>query len=307
MRASDEIIQQFGKGTGSIAIVLDCSGSMKFDGDHSKWPNAKKALNRVLKESVPKGTGSVSGPSASFPRASLSTPRARCIRGDYTQDQLNTATADDAEPERTITCQRPMAPWDPAQADMVSALLDRINPYFHTPLVEAMERAATSDLSKARGLKNLLVLTDGADDRFKQSRALNTEGKIEIPEFLAKQFRSRGIRITVVYFRSSGLDANEKKAEEEDLQKARRNFEEPLQKLDLPGQFIEARDVTQLIESLRTGLEQKLVCQILKADKNPAGDEPLDVTRLKGGPAEVVDRGAGYWFLYASRPCRPHV
>ena len=28
VRASDEIIRQFGKGTGSIAIVLDCSGSM---------------------------------------------------------------------------------------------------------------------------------------------------------------------------------------------------------------------------------------------------------------------------------------
>ena len=132
---------------------------------------------------------------------------------------------------------------------MVSALLDRLNPYFHTPLVEAIERAATSDLTKARGLKNLLVLTDGADDRFERSRALNPEGKIKIPEFLSQRFGSRGIRgirITVVYFRSSGLAADENKAEEEELRIARKNFEEPLQKLELPGQFIEAKDVNQL-------------------------------------------------------------
>ena len=56
MRTSDAIFRQFGEGTGSIAIVLDCSGSMLSDGDGSKWPNAKAALHQVLKESVPKGT-----------------------------------------------------------------------------------------------------------------------------------------------------------------------------------------------------------------------------------------------------------
>ena len=145
-----------------------------------------------------------------------------------------------------------------------------------------MGRAATTDLTKTRGLKNLLVLTDGDDNRFKQSRALNPEGKIDIPEFLAQKFRDAGIRVTVVYFRSSGLEADEKKAEEEELRMARKNFEEPLQKLESPGQFIEAKNLGQLSESLRAGLEQKLVCQILMADKTPAGDEPLDVTRSKG-------------------------
>ena len=56
VRSSQPIIDRFGAGNGSIAIVLDCSGSMITDGDGSKWPKAKAALKQVLKESVPKGT-----------------------------------------------------------------------------------------------------------------------------------------------------------------------------------------------------------------------------------------------------------
>lgn len=284
MRASDEIIQQFGKGTGSIAIVLDCSGSMRFDGDRSKWPNAKKALKRVLKD-VPNGTRLSLWTFSQLADGIPVNAEGNLVGTLAGAGQNDIVNADNAEPERTIKCQRPMAAWDASQADQVSALLDGLNPFFHTPLVEAMQRTATSDLTRGRGLKNLLVLTDGADDRFKQSRILNPQGNLEIPDFLVQNFNSpemRGIRITVVYFRSSGLDPDQKKTEEEELKTARKNFEEPLQKLQLPGQFIEAKNVEQLEESLRAGLDQRLVCQILKPGNTPAGDEPLDVTRSKG-------------------------
>ena len=47
VRADPEIIRTFGEGTGSIAIVLDCSGSM-VSPDPNKFTQAKEALTQVL-------------------------------------------------------------------------------------------------------------------------------------------------------------------------------------------------------------------------------------------------------------------
>ena len=113
------------------------------------------------------------------------------------------------------------------------------------------------------------MLTDGKDSRFDKSQALNPGDKLTIPEFLAERFGALGIRITVVFFRSSGLGQEAKKEEEAEVQAARDNFK-PLQGLEPPGQFIEARNLDQLIESLKAGLEQKLVCRILDAAQDPA-------------------------------------
>ena len=57
VRASNEIIGRFGAGTGSIAIVLDCSGSMMNQTvrGRTKFDEAQEALRRVL-ALVPKGT-----------------------------------------------------------------------------------------------------------------------------------------------------------------------------------------------------------------------------------------------------------
>ena len=53
------------------------------------------------------------------------------------------ANADAAAPEQTILVSaHRWPPWDPAQINGVGELLDRINPYFETPLVEAMCDAA---------------------------------------------------------------------------------------------------------------------------------------------------------------------
>ena len=58
VRADADVVNRFGKGTGSIVIVLDCSGSMRFpaaDGV-SKFEHAKKAIVNVLERVVPRGT-----------------------------------------------------------------------------------------------------------------------------------------------------------------------------------------------------------------------------------------------------------
>jgi hypothetical protein len=299
VRASDEIIRRFGKGTGSVAVVLDCSGSMR----GPKWRDAKDAVQQVLKESVPRGTKLSLW---TFSQLQPGIPANLALNGlpGLAPRQIQQMEEATAEPERTITCQREPAAWDPADADRVRALLDQLTPFYHTPLVEALWDAADRDLAKAKGLRNLLVLTDGADDRFLQSRTLDRNGKSTIPQFLAERFGGKGIRVTVVYFRAAVLNEEEKKKEEAEVREARANFEKPLQTLETPGQFIEARDVDQLSASLRAGLRQELVWQVLGPGNSPVGD-PLDVTRpvgdlLRWGPG----LGAGFYTVrvLADRP-----
>jgi hypothetical protein len=79
-----------------------------------------------------------------------------------------------------------------------------------------------------------------------------------------------GIRINVVYFSVFGAEA--------ELKKAQAQFEKPLERLDPPGKFVPAANLGQLILSLSKGIQQKLVCQIARADGTPLDGEPLDVT-----------------------------
>lgn len=270
VRAGDTIIRRFGAGTGSIGIVLDCSGSMRDDG---KWAAAKMALHEVLRESVPPGTKVGIWTFSQLPLGEVKVDETGKIPEHvYTNDQIEPITQLDKQPERTIRKLWSSSDWRPAQADDVQALLDGLTPYFKTPLVEAMWKAANDPmLAETQGLKNLLVLTDGNDNRFAHSQKLNPTGKTSIPEFLREKFRSLGIRVTLVYFHAGT------KADPKELDAARNNFEKPLGRLVPPGQFVEATNLNQLIDNLRAGLEQKLVCQIIRADDSPAAD-PLQFT-----------------------------
>jgi hypothetical protein len=261
VKASEEIIRRYGEGTGSIAIVLDCSGSMMYDYNYNiipKWENAKKALAQVLRQ-VPKGTTVSLWTFGQLPQG---VDRAMLHREDPILK----------EPERTIRPLRTPLAWDPNQINDLVRELDQLRPFLGTPLVEAMWRAAEADLVNAKSpIKTLLVLSDGKDERFKESKALNPTGTMDIPTFIGTKFRPLGIRINLVHFSEFGNPA--------EVEEARRVFSKTLESLDPPGKFVVAADLGQLTESLRKGIQQKLVCQVAKADGTPLGDEPLDVTK----------------------------
>jgi hypothetical protein len=280
VRASDEIIRQFGRGTGSIAIVVDCSGSMLKGQPESKWSRAKSALYTVL-DRVPADTKLSIWTFSQLPPDIPVDEATGRVAAASTGEQRQRAASLLDDPEPTIGPQRPMAPWDPAQIEELKKRLDALHPFCETPLVEAMWTAAASDLINARGLKNLVVLTDGVDSRFSKRRELNRDGTLDIPSFLTEKFRNLGIRVTVVFYRATGLDEIDAKKEEQEVMEAKANFEKALEGLEPRGRFVEATD-RQLIESLTAGLDQKLVCHVLKADGTPAGSDPLLVTRPKG-------------------------
>jgi len=269
IRADREIFRHFGAGNGSVAIVLDCSGSMNYPENNPKFPQAKQALAEVL-NSVPTGTTVSIWTFSQLPDNIPLGPTGEALPPPELQAE---AVRLGEEPERTIHPLRTPAPWAKDQIDGVIKQLDRIRPYLHTPLVEAMWNAAATDLKDAKGMKTLLVLTDGNDDRFKKNEKFN-KTKVEVPDFILSAFRGLEIHINMVFFTPAGDPA--------ELALARANFEEPLKKLNPPGSFVTADNVIQLIQKLKRGISQKLTCLILKPDGTPVG-EALDVT----APAEA--------------------
>ena len=263
VRASQEIIDRFGEGTGSIAIVLDCSGSMldsSGDGRRTKFDDAKRALSQVL-DTLPRGT----------------------VMSLWTFSQLpegvNQVLPNDpiaGEPELTIHQLRKPVPWDPGQLGGLVKQLDELRPFLDTPLVQAMWTAANKDLTSARGLKTLLVLTDGNDNRLAKNHPRYNPNKLSVPEFVVAGFKSLNIRVNMIFFTPSSNPV--------EIRLARENFEGALKQLEPAGHFVLANNLGELIATLRRGMRQRLTCEILKPPNwTPVAEEPLEVT----GPGEA--------------------
>ncbi|QEH33047.1 hypothetical protein OJF2_15430 [Aquisphaera giovannonii] len=264
VRADGELLARFGAGSGSIAIVLDMSGSMRepTPSGRSKLAEAKIALGQVL-EIIPAGT-----------TVSL-----------WTFSQIGAKEADLFEddprhlaPEKTIQRLREPVRWDRAELPGLVARLEAYRPFCDTPLVEAMWRAAATDLGKAQGLKTLLVLTDGNDTEFQKHREFNPlkDGKPtykDIPEFIRTAFDPTGVQINMIYFDTASDGGKQ-------LEEARKNFEEPLRGLDRPGTFTAVKDVDQLLAGLKKGIRQELACRIRDEAGKPVSEELLGVTRV---------------------------
>ncbi len=224
IRASREIIGRFGAGNGSIAIVLDCSGSMSEPPNAPKFPQATSALRQVLSQ-VPAGT------MVSVWTFSQLPDKFRDQNGKPIPAPPELKAEADLlvlEPERTIQSLRAPAPWADVQTDGLIRKLEDLLPWFQTPLVEAMLKAAQTDLRAAKGLKTLLVLTDGADNRLEKGAAINPD-KLTIPNFITDRFKPLGVRINMVFFTPAGDRA--------EIDEAKKNFEQALEAARSPGIF----------------------------------------------------------------------
>jgi hypothetical protein len=273
VRANDEIFRRFGEGTGSIAIVLDCSGSMLAETvpGTTKFEEAQTALRDVL-GSVPART-----------RLSLWTfsqlpPGVQALfQGDPRGN----------EPELTIDPLLPMAPWDPRQTEAVVARVAQQRPYLSTPLVTAMWTAAKSDLASAKGLKTLLVLTDGDDTELEKNKPRYNPRSLSVKDFIVENFKPLGITVNMVFFTPQ--------AKQQEIQNALRRFRPALAQLQPPGNFGMANNLRELKDILRRGLRQELTFQVLRPDGKPVDEQPLDVTNPK--EKEVWCRGLkpGYY------------
>lgn len=250
VRSSEEIVNRFGEGNGSIAIVLDCSGSMVEAGS-PKFKEAKKSLVDVLKQLPPKTRLSI----WVFGQAADGFDKDRARDIDLNQRD---------KPEETIRLLRPAAPWEPGDLEALRKTLDDLIPFHGTPLLQAMW-GAKLDLDKAKGLKTMLVLTDGQDTRFAENRTFNPTGAT-IPGFIRENFKDAGITVNMIFF----------KLDDKQLKEARDQFEDAISRLDPAGHFFTAQDEERLLATLQRSIKQKLTCRIVGSDGATVGE--LDVT-----------------------------
>ena len=190
MRTSDAIFRQFGEGTGAIAIVLDCSGSMIGPtATAASGPTPRQALKQVLKESVPKGTKLSLWTFSQLPEGHRRRRR-RAASREATTRRTSSSDHDDlaATPEQTIMPQRTMAAWDPAQVDEVERVARPAQSLLRHPpgRGDGARREPDSDLVKARWHEEPARADRRRGQPVRQATRPQPGGKLTIPAFLAE-------------------------------------------------------------------------------------------------------------------------
>lgn len=190
--ASPELHQKYGSGDAAITIVLDASGSMgaapgQQFGPQTKYAEAVSALDRLL-ETIPDGT-----------QVSI-----------WTFGQAMGSQKTVVEAERTI--QRLVGPiiWNSKDQSIYQRLKQeitypKVEPWNESPILRAMI-SAKGDLAGVNGPKTMLVITDGADNRFVNDATVNPKGR-SVAEALFDIFDGSGISIQVVGFKVVSAEA----------------------------------------------------------------------------------------------------
>ena len=252
VRTTPELQNLFGDGTGSIVLVLDCSGSMGSDPNdpkaRPKFDEATAALGEVL-AALPRGT-----------TVSL------WVFGQAAGAGKSVTNAED-----TIARLLEPTAWNPEDAEQLPALMKKVRelePWNESPIVQTM-LMAKDDLAKAKGNKTLIVLTDGYDNRFgkgsKPAKSIETT--------LRDAFQDSGIVVNVVGFK---FDSRE----EEDL--ARSQFK-VLETLTPPGQFFATNEAGKLAAQLREAMRQRLRYWIDREDNEKLPEIPDSGLELSAG------------------------
>jgi hypothetical protein len=232
VRADEPLHRKYGDGNGTVAVVLDCTGSMgppegSAFSSTTKYAEATAALGRVL-GSLPHGT----------------TVSLWVFGQAVGQDKTV------KEPEKTIRQILTPTSWDPGNPTQLKNLLAQIQypalePWNESPIVRAIF-AAKKDLEKAQGFKTIVVLTDGIDNRVATDKETNPKGK-DVPTLLRDSFRKSGIELNIVGFR---MPAKEEAQGWKQFQVVRSLFP--------PGAFCTVSESESLAEALDAALRQRL-------------------------------------------------
>lgn len=231
VRSPKVIQEQHGVSTGSLAIVLDCSGSMGVREGEDFAQKAKYAeATAALRQMLPK-----------IPRGSLVS---LWVFGQAVGTERTVAKA-----EETIRRLIPPTRWNPDDAEKIQKVMAQIEypalePWNESPLVRTMLRAAREDLANAQGSKTLLVLTDGMDNRIAGDTEFNPDRK-DVPTLLAENLRDIDVR--VVAFKVPGKEQ----------EVARQQFRS-VEQLPLPGKYYEITSAADLVITLQEALQKVL-------------------------------------------------
>ena len=245
VRADAALFNKYGSSTGVVAFVLDASGSMgpprgePFT-EQTRYGLATRALEQVMSE-LPPGT----------------------IVGLYS---FGAAPPDRKEvpAEETIKTVQPLTPWDPSMLNswMGQIRYPSIVPWSESPIVRTILSARDDLMSlNAPGLKTIIVITDGDDNRFTEDRVRNPQAK-DVPTALKEAFRDTEIQLNVIGFRPT--DAGE-------MERMNSQYQ-AISQFPVPGRFYYADNVAQIVANIRSTLRRELSYRIVGEDDQPLPD-----------------------------------
>jgi len=254
VRAPKDMQVRFGAANAALTVVLDCSGSMAEPGGRPFTPKTKyNEVTRALRDVL-----------ARLPRGTMVSiwVCGQAVGGARTVEQA----------EDTVRrIQEPIA-WQPERLNQVMAKVEypNLQPWNESPIVHAMLRAK-EDLKGGTGLKTMLVLTDGIDNRFLTDKVLNEKGR-SVEATLREEFASAGIVVNIVGFKVVPMEAAA----------AAEQFK-VVEQLALPGKYYTVDDVVDLTVAVGKTTRQKLRYWVDREDNAPApGSRPdgLDVSSV---------------------------
>jgi hypothetical protein len=180
VRASPRLHGLFGEAAGSVAFVLDCSGSMRpnpdVPGDLGRYPKAVEVLGRLIRDLPP---GTTVGVWAFGQR----TPGAK--------------TAED-----TIRELRPPAPLPADRAGYLAALradLPALEPWDLSPVARAIVRAKAGLAAAPGPFKAVVLVSDAEDNRYAEDAGFAKAGR-PLADTLRAEFTAAGTSLAVVAF-----------------------------------------------------------------------------------------------------------
>jgi hypothetical protein len=268
MRATAEALGDSGQARGSIAIVVDCSGSMGPTSDNpGKIDQVATALENVVGR-LPPGvniTVWVFG-QAVGPGRTTEAPE------DYIIPVLGpTVLSNDPKAVATRLAAR--------------FRTGEIVPWNKSPLIAAMAKASKglASIGASSGPMTLLALTDGKDNRAIADLKLNPE-KLPVASLVLKLFSGTGIQVKVIGFQAG----------EED-EATRADFE-TLAKLSPPGSYSSAEQLQQLINQMESSLHREFRYELETPVNLPLPNQPPD------GFEAAVPGFTDRWILPAMSP-----
>jgi len=256
VQADQKLLEKYGTANAAIAIVLDCSGSMRAGrpadqrkfapaekGGPSRFEKALDALESVLRN-LPDGiTVSVR------------------IFADEEDTKTNGLMS------RVL---RPPQKWEGKHLRPLMGDLRGLEPWGQTPLVRSIAQGKKDFPATFTGSKTIVCLTDGADSEFEKNKGPKERGAA-ISRFIENEFRETDIAVNVVGFEVA-----------KDEQEAQQQFAAAIKKIG--GNYFDAENSKQLVAAL----EKAILSMRFWIEAESGGLVPRDELPLEGADISLV-------------------
>ncbi len=260
--AQPDLLKKVSVQKAAIAIVLDASGSMtenRLPGtDTLRWDAATDALRGVMRQ-LPEGV-----------TVSLRAFLKEGGVGD-TRDLRDPKHEEFVRFKRVWRAHR----WDPANLDARMREVTALKPSGATPLVRAMWRAREDFPPGFTGRRILIVVTDGGDSNFYETKTYNVDGPLKkapretITQSLQRAFKADK-RFSDIEVHVIAIDVTPGKSDTEAERKAAEEMPGAVEKIE--GKYYNAKDARTLAQYLSSTLHAKTTFLVDAAPNNPGHD-----------------------------------